>query len=77
MDFINNYWKSFTSFFLLSCLLIIIIIFSFAYSSVCRLLTHRYAVFLLISSCLLTHRYAFCLLISSCLSILFIYKVSD
>ena len=56
MDFINNYWKSFTSFFLLSCLLIIIIIFSFAYSSVCRLLTHRYAVFLLISSCLLTHR---------------------
>ena len=40
MDFINNYWKSFTSFFLLSCLLIIII-FSFAYSSVCLLLTHR------------------------------------
>ena len=69
MDFINKYWKSFTSFFLLSCLLIIIIIFSFAYSSV--------AVCLLISSCLLTHRYAFCLLISSCLSIIFIYKVSD
>ena len=62
MDFINKYWKSFTSFFLLSCLLIIIIIFSFAYSSVCRFLTHQYA---------------FCLLISSCLSILFIYKVSD
>lgn len=61
MDFINKYWKSFTSFFLLSCLLIIII-FSFAYSSVCRFLTHRYAV---------------CLLIGSCLSILFIYKVSD
>ena len=42
MDFINKYWKSFTSFFLLSCLLIIIIIiFSFAYSSVCLLLTHQ------------------------------------
>ena len=68
MDFINKYWKSFTSFFLLSCLLIIII-FSFAYSSV--------AVCLLIGSCLLAHRYAVCLLISSCLSILFIYKVSD
>lgn len=58
MDFINKYWKSFTSFFFLSRLLIIII-FSFAYSSV--------AVCLLIGSCLLTHRYAFCLLISSCL----------
>lgn len=68
MDFINKYWKSFTSFFLLSCLLIIII-FSFAYSSVCRFLTHRYAVCLLIV--------AVCLLIGSCLSILFIYKVSD
>ena len=56
MDFINKYWKSFTSFFLLSCLLIIIIIFSFAYSSVCLLLTRRYAFCLLIGSCLLTHR---------------------
>ena len=55
MDFINKYWKSFTSFFLLSCLLIIII-FSFAYSSVCLLLTRRYAFCLLIGSCLLTHR---------------------
>lgn len=62
MDFINKYWKSFTSFFFLSRLLIIII-FSFAYSSVCLLLTRRYAVFLLISSCLLTHKYALCLLI--------------
>lgn len=41
MDFIYKYWKSFTSFFFLSCLLLLIIFFSFAYSSVCLLLTHQ------------------------------------
>ena len=66
MDFINKYWKSFTSFFLLSCLLIIII-FSFAYSSVCRFLTHRYAVFLLIGMPFAYSSVAVCLLIGRCL----------
>ena len=77
MDFINKYWKSFTSFFSLIvsshhhhhifvCLLVGM---PFAYSSV--------AVCLLIGMPFAYSSVAVCLLISSCLSILFIYKVSD
>ena len=63
MDFIYKYWKSFTSFFFLSCL-IIIIIFSFAYSSVCLLLTRRYAFCLLVGMPFSYSSVAVCLLIS-------------